>query len=152
MVENIKNIELGKYGVSAKFEFSNNMNSTVFIRDAVVEAVEGIEKCLANKFSCVGIPTGFTDFDNLHNGLRKGELIVIASRPLLGKTALVSNISCNIALRMHKKTGHDKYKVLFFSTFTKRMDIIYRMICSEAKISKNDFERNMMTDKDWDAL
>ena len=152
MVENMKSTELEKCGVSAKSECGNNMDNIVFIRDAVVEAVEGIEKHLNSKIPYVGIPTGFTDFDDLHNGLRKGELIVIASRPLLGKTVLVSNISCNIALRMHKKTGHDKYKVLFFSTFTKRMDIIYRMICSEAKISKNDFERNMMTDKDWDAL
>lgn len=152
MAEIMKNTESEKYDATNKSESGNNIDNTIFIRDAVIEAIKGIEKHLNSKIPYIGIPTGFTDFDDLHNGLRKGELIVIASRPLLGKTTLVSNISCNIALRMHKKTDHDKYKVLFFSTFTKRMDVIYRMICSEANISRNNFERNIMTDKDWVAL
>jgi replicative DNA helicase len=89
-----------------------------------------------------GLPTGFNDFDRLTNGLRPGQLIVIAARPGLGKSTLALNIAENFAIKQQKP-------VLVFSLEMTESDIMDRLICSVGRISLDNVLRGELDDGDF---
>ncbi|MEG1345433.1 MAG: replicative DNA helicase [Acidaminococcaceae bacterium] len=97
------------------------------IRGVVMSAIGRVEELYSNKGNLTGLPTGFTDFDQLTSGLQPSDLILIAARPSMGKTALVLNMTQNIAIR-EKKT------VAFFSLEMSKEQLVQRMLCAEASI------------------
>ena len=99
------------------------------MRELVMEAVETIEKrSVTQGGKITGISTGFPDLDSLTDGFHQAEMIVIAGRPSMGKTAFVMNVAEHIAI-------HEKLPVAVFSLEMSAQQLVQRMICSRAKIN-----------------
>ncbi|MEM5818323.1 MAG: DnaB-like helicase C-terminal domain-containing protein, partial [Desulfitobacterium hafniense] len=95
------------------------------IRNILLNTFEKIEALYANKGSLTGIPTFFTELDRMTSGWQPSDLIVIAARPSMGKTALVLNMAQNAAVR-------GKVPVALFSLEMSKEQLVQRMLCSEA--------------------
>jgi len=93
----------------------------------------------------VGLPTGFKDADDVLGGMKNGELIIVAGRPSMGKTALAINIAENVC-RM-ANTG-----VAVFSVEMSREGLAQRLICSDARLNFSDIQHGRVTDVDWKRL
>ncbi|MEG0797727.1 MAG: replicative DNA helicase [Acidaminococcaceae bacterium] len=115
------------------------------IRGVVMSAIGRVEELYSNKGNLTGLPTGFTDFDQLTSGLQPSDLILIAARPSMGKTALVLNMTQNIAIR-EKKT------VAFFSLEMSKEQLVQRMLCAEASIDSARLRVGELQDEDWQKL
>jgi replicative DNA helicase len=94
-----------------------------------------------NKGKTSGIPTGFSDFDRLTNGLHAGELVVLGARPAAGKSALALNIAAGAA----RQGVH----VAVFSLEMTVQDIVSRILCSEAEVSLSHVREGKLSSKDW---
>lgn len=92
-----------------------------------------------------GVPTGFGDLDKLTSGLQKGDLIILAARPSVGKTSLALNIACNAAVR-HGKS------VAIFSLEMNREQLVMRMLCSESEVSLQEIKLGKATTDDFVKL
>jgi replicative DNA helicase len=98
------------------------------IGNILIDAWDRINERLENDGSFSGLPTGFTDFDAKTNGLQPSELIILAARPSMGKTAL----ACNWAVNIASTTGRG---VLFFSLEQSRLELAERFLCIRSKIN-----------------
>jgi len=115
------------------------------IKDVVRETFEQIEESYRNKGQFTGLRTGYADLDELTNGLQKSDLIILAARPSMGKTAFALNIAENIALR-------EKQGVLFFSLEMDRHQLVHRMLCSEARINSQRVRKGYVEESEWARL
>ncbi len=97
------------------------------IKDLLEDAFERIEKLSENKGDARGLPTGFTDLDNMLSGLQKSDLIILAARPSMGKSALSSNIAKNVAEKQNVPVG-------IFSLEMSSDQIMDRMIADVSEI------------------
>lgn len=128
------------------------------MQETAREAIAMVEHLYETRENLTGVPTGFVDLDRLTAGLQPGNLIVIAARPSMGKTALALNIAVNAATRKDGiNSGNDGINsvntaptnVMFFSLEMTRQELGLRMLCSEARVdsarvragrvSKNEF-------------
>ncbi|MCK4460809.1 MAG: replicative DNA helicase, partial [candidate division Zixibacteria bacterium] len=98
------------------------------LKDIIPSTFEQIEEMQSRDSALSGLSTGFTDFDVMTNGLHKGELIIIAGRPSMGKSALVMNIAEHVAIEHHKVIG-------VFSVEMSAENLALRMVCGLARIS-----------------
>ena len=89
----------------------------------------------------MGVPTGFHDLDNLTGGLHDSELIILAARPSMGKTALATNIAENVAIQSNVTT-------LFVSLEMARQELAQRMLCSQGHIDANKFRSGFLSGDD----
>jgi len=122
--------------------------SFIPIRTTISGVVDKIEKLSKSKRFVTGVPTGFTDLDRLTSGLQESELVVLASRPSMGKTALALNIAEHVALDSDKKMP-----VAIFSLETSANQLVQRMICSRAKIDGQRVRRGYISGKDdWPKI
>ena len=92
-----------------------------------------------------GLPTGFVKIDEMLGGLHPSELIVLASRPSMGKTALAANIAEDVSIET-------KRPVLFFSLEMGQTELAVRLLCSRARVRKRDFASNFLDDDDRHRL
>ncbi len=92
-----------------------------------------------------GIETGFVDLDNMTSGLQAGELIVVAARPSLGKTALALNISAHAAIEGRRKVG-------VFSLEMSKESLVIRLLCSEARIDSHKLRTGFSNRDDWKRM
>ncbi|MCI1930100.1 MAG: replicative DNA helicase [Clostridia bacterium] len=115
------------------------------IKDIAVSAFERIEDIYKNKGHLTGVPTGFTDFDAKTAGLQPSDLILIAARPSMGKTAFALNIAQNAAIR-------NDVSVAIFSLEMSREQLVNRMLCSEAMIDAQKLRTGELEDDDWPKL
>jgi len=92
-----------------------------------------------------GVETGFVDLDNLTSGLQAGELIVVASRPALGKTALALNIAAHAAIKNRKVAG-------VFSLEMSKESLVIRLLCSEAEIDSHKLRTGFSSREDWTKM
>lgn len=97
------------------------------LKQQVMKAIDSIEKLYQNKGGITGIPTGFQDLDRMTNGLQGSEMIVIAARPSVGKTALAMNIAEHVAM-------HEKKAVGIFSLEMSCQQLVQRLLCARARI------------------
>ena len=116
----------------------------------VYEIVKGsfgtIETLLDRGQRITGVETGFADLDNMTSGLQPGELIIIAARPSLGKTALALNIAAHAAIKKRKTVG-------FLSLEMSKESLVIRLLCSEAEINSHLFRTGMMRrDQEWPKI
>lgn len=102
-------------------------NDLTHIKDILPESWDQIEERCNNKGSLMGVSTGFYDLDNYTSGLQKSDLIILAARPSMGKTAFCLNIVTHVALREQKP-------VLVFSLEMGKEQLVLRMLCAEAEI------------------
>ncbi|AGH94269.1 replicative DNA helicase [Pseudobdellovibrio exovorus] len=114
-------------------------------RDIVTNSFKKIEELYNRKADVTGIPSGFTDLDKMTSGFNPGELIIIAARPSMGKTAFSLNIASHMALRA-KKT------VAYFSVEMSKESLMMRVIAAEAKISIGEIRTGRIQDTSWQKL
>ena len=92
-----------------------------------------------------GVPTGFTDLDNITAGLQNADLIILAARPSVGKTAMALNMAQNMAIRFN-------IPVAIFSLEMSKEQLAQRMLCSEAEINALQLKTATLPDKGWKKL
>ncbi|MFH0964938.1 MAG: replicative DNA helicase [Planctomycetota bacterium] len=123
----------------------HEIGHTVAIGDLLRATMRKIEGIHDRHNRLTGVPTGFMELDNLTSGLQDGELIVLAARPSVGKTALARTITETVGLREGKA-------VAFFSMEMSQEQIVLNMLCSCAKINAHDMRRGMLRDESWAEL
>lgn len=129
------------------FDISSQKSTKDFIpiKDDVFNVYSNIEYRYQHRDECIGIQTHFYKLDELTNGLQKSDLIILAARPSMGKTAFVLNIIANVALK-------SKVPVAMFSLEMSRDQLVKRMMCSEAEIDSQRLSSGNMQNKDWEKL
>lgn len=115
------------------------------IKSIIFEAFNKIEQLYASKGSITGLPTGFKDLDRLTSGLQPSDLILIAARPSMGKTAFVLNIAQHIGIA-------EKKAVAFFSLEMSKEQLVQRMLCAESAIDSQRLRIGELEAKDWTKL
>ena len=119
-------------------------NQIASMHDVLLETFELIDHRMEHGAS-TGVPTGFTDIDNLTGGLHPSELIILAARPSMGKTAFATNIAENVAIEA-------KAPVLFVSLEMARHELVQRMLASQGRIDGIKFRSGMMSNEDREKL
>src|SRR4029079_16452766 len=117
----------------------------VNIKKLVVEAIGAIEELYSRRGSISGLATGFADFDKMTDGLHGSEMIVIAARPSMGKTALAMNIAEHVALEQKKA-------VAVFSLEMSSQQLVQRLLCSRAQVSLARVRDGFLSERDFPAL
>lgn len=115
------------------------------IRDILPVTYEMIEDRFNNKGSLMGVSTGFYELDTLTSGLQKSDLIIVAARPSMGKTAFALNLASHIAL-------HEKQPVLIFSLEMSKEQLTQRMLCAEAEVDAQRIRTGEISPKDFGKL
>ena len=115
------------------------------IRDVVINVVNKIEIASRNHSMVTGLSTGYTDLDRQTSGMQPSDLILIAARPSMGKTAFALNIIQNAAIRANVPTA-------VFSLEMSREQLVNRMLCSEAMIDAQKLRTGELEENDWAEL
>ena len=124
---------------------SKNSKSYTPIKDVLVESFTNLEKLYNQKQHVTGVPTQFYDLDDKTAGLHGSELILVAARPAMGKTAFALNIATNAALRAN-------VPVAIFSLEMSKEQLVNRILCSEAKVDSNKVRTGKLDEEDWGKL
>src|ERR1700736_4209448 len=114
-------------------------------KELVMEAIEQIEKIYENGGSVTGLHTGFTDFDRMTSGLHPAEMVVIAARPSMGKTALAMNIAEHVAI-------NEKPPVGVFSLEMSSQQLVQRLLCSRARVNLQKVRDGFLSERDFPSL
>ena len=109
------------------------------------ESFKVIEKLYDKKESITGVPTGFTDFDQLTCGLQPSDLVVIAGRPSMGKTAFCLNIMEHVGMK-------ERTPAAIFSLEMSKEQLVMRMLSSAARVDSHRLRRGYLTKEDWPRL
>src|SRR5215831_18458137 len=117
----------------------------VATKDLVMATIEQIEKLYENRGSLTGIPTGFGDLDKMTLGLHPAEMIVIAARPSMGKTALAMNIAEHVAMNVGKA-------VAIFSLEMSSQQLVQRLLCSRAQVDLQRVRDGFLSERDFPKL
>lgn len=116
------------------------------IGEAVQKELAAISEKYQNKTGITGLPSGFYDLDNLTSGFQKGDFIIIAARPSMGKTAFILNIAKSVSLASKKS-------VAFFSLEMSREQLVQRLLCSTALIDSQKLRTGRITTQlEWEHL
>ena len=121
------------------------LRSYTHLKEILASNFEQLEKISESPENVTGVPTGFTELDDLTRGLQKGDLIILAGRPSMGKTALAINMALYAA-------GHAQIPSLIFSLEMPKEHIAMRLICSEAKVNNRKLLVGNLEQEDWDKL
>ena len=115
------------------------------MREIVKHSFKTVERLYERKEMVTGVPTGFTDFDRLTSGLQNSDLIILAGRPSMGKTALALNVAQYASIEAN-------IPVAVFSLEMAREQLVMRMLCSEARVDASKLRGGMLSEKDWPRL
>jgi replicative DNA helicase len=115
------------------------------IKDIMHEALQNIENAKKHEDAIIGVPSGFTALDRVTAGWQKSDLIVIAARPGMGKTAFVLTMARNAAVEFNKP-------VAFFSLEMSAVQLVTRLIASETEIEAEKLKRGNLADYEWEQL
>lgn len=115
------------------------------IKNVLMEAYERIETLSTSKGDVTGIPTGYPDLDKMTSGLQRSDLIILAARPAVGKTAFALNVAQNIAARAG-------LNVAVFSLEMGAPQLVMRMICAEGNIDAGKLRSGYLDEDDWRKL
>lgn len=117
------------------------------IQDILLENFERLEELSEKPDEVTGLPTGFVDLDKITSGLQPSDLIIVAARPAMGKTAFALNIAQYAATRPETKGA-----ILVFSLEMSKSQLATRMLVAESKIPADVMRTGKLSDKDWDRL
>ncbi|CAM3648935.1 replicative DNA helicase [Marinicrinis lubricantis] len=128
-------------------EISNRRSSSGFIsiRDVVMEVFDKVEMLYQQKGNTTGIPSGFIDLDKMTSGFQRNDLIIVAARPSVGKTAFALNIAQNVGVRA-------KETVAIFSLEMSAAQLVQRMLCAEANVDAGRLRTGYLENDDWEKL
>ena len=122
-----------------------NQKGYTQIKDVLVETFAELEKLYNQKETITGVPTGFADLDYKTAGLHNSDLILIAARPAMGKSAFVLNIATYAAINTKKP-------VVIFNLEMSKEQLVNRMLCSEAMVDSNKIRTGKIDEEDWIKL
>ena len=128
-----------------KLLMQQNSGDYVPIRQVVLNALDNIEKASKTSGSVTGIPTGFTDLDYQTAGLQPSDLILVAARPSMGKTAFVLNIAQHVAFKAKKA-------VAVFSLEMSKEQLVNRLFALESRVDAQKLRTGNLTDEEWGRL
>ena len=111
----------------------------------VIDVFDKVEKRSQEKNALTGLASGFRDLDRLTSGLQASDLILVAARPSMGKTAFTLNIATYVAVKL-------KQPVAFFSLEMSNVQLVQRMLCAEGGIDSQALRSGELTDDDWKRL
>lgn len=117
----------------------------IHIKDVLVDSFERLDELQRNKGALRGLATGFTDLDNILGGLQPSNLLILAARPGMGKTAFALNIARNLAVYYKKKVG-------IFSLEMSKEELIDRLIVAQADVDAFKYKMGQFSDKDDEDL
>lgn len=129
------------------FQLLQNRNAGEYvpIRQVVMNALEKVEKASKSKGTVTGIPTGFIDLDYKLSGLQPSDLVLVAARPSMGKTAFVLNIAQYVAFKKDKCTA-------IFSLEMSKEQLVNRLFSLESQVDAQALRTGNMKDSDWEKL
>ncbi|MCF6139098.1 replicative DNA helicase [Pseudalkalibacillus berkeleyi] len=122
-----------------------NAGAFVNIKDVLVDAYDNIEQLQNNKGDITGIPTGFVELDRMTAGFQRNDLIIVAARPSVGKTAFALNIAQNVATKTDEN-------VAIFSLEMGAEQLVMRMLCAEGNIDAQRLRTGDLQSEDWQKL
>jgi len=117
----------------------------VSLRELAQGSLDTIEKLHARKELITGVPTGFTDLDEMTSGLQPSDLVIVAARPSMGKTSLVLNIAQHVGTRTGRTAG-------IFSLEMSKEQLFLRMLTAEARIDAHRLRGGFLGERDWGRL
>ncbi len=117
----------------------------VGIREIVKESFRTIDQLSQSKELVTGLPTGFVDVDERTTGLQKGDLIIVAARPAMGKTSFCLNVAQHASQRTGETVG-------VFSLEMSKEQLVLRMLCAEARVDAHKLRTGHLQEKDWARL
>ncbi len=143
----IANFEKSLFDLAEKGSFSSSL---VKFDEAMKMTIEMASNAYKNDEGIVGVPTGLTDLDDRLGGLHKSDLLIIAGRPSMGKTALATNIAFNAA----KKIQEDgrKSTIAFFSLEMSSEQLSTRILAEQSRIKSNDIRRGRISEEQFDKF
>ncbi len=124
---------------------SRSSGDYVPIRQVVMNAMDKIEKASKNRGSVTGIATGFTDLDYRTAGMQPSDLVLIAARPSMGKTAFALNIAQHVAFKLNKT-------VAIFSLEMSKEQLVNRMFSLESNVDAQKLRTGLLNDQEWERL
>jgi replicative DNA helicase len=135
------------FAEGAIFEISENKHRAAFhpLSKIIDINIDALEKRQENRALVTGIPTGYTRLDNMTSGLQGSDLIILAARPAMGKTALALNIARNAALG-------GNVPVAVFSLEMSKEQLSMRMLCSEARVDSSRLRSGFLNPEDWTRI
>jgi replicative DNA helicase len=128
-------------------EISQHRSATGFIsiRDVLMDVFEHVEFLFQHKGGTTGIASGFRDLDKMTSGFQRNDLIIVAARPSVGKTAFALNIAQNVGVR-------ERETVAIFSLEMGAAQLVQRMICAEANVDAQRLRTGFLESDDWEKL
>jgi replicative DNA helicase len=117
----------------------------VSLKDLAQTSLDTIEKLHARKELVTGVPTGFTDLDEMTSGLQAGDLVIVAARPSMGKTSLVLNMAQHAGTKTDMTVG-------IFSLEMSKEQLFLRMLTGEARIDAHRLRGGFLGERDWGKL
>ena len=134
-------IEQAEKGI---FDLAQNRNSKSYsgMKEILVNTLDSIEKMYQNKEKLSGMESGFIDLDEKISGLNDSDLIIVAARPAMGKSAFVLNIASYVAM-------HDKVPVMIFNLEMSKEQLVKRMLSSESEIDSMKINNANLEQDDW---
>jgi replicative DNA helicase len=115
------------------------------VSELVHDVIETVEKLYQRKTHITGVATGFTELDTMTSGFQPATLIILAARPSMGKTSLALNIAEHVAIT-------DKKPVAIFSLEMSREELMFRFLCSQARVDSHKVRRGYLEKKYWNTL
>ena len=143
----LENTERKLFEIAERGEFQR---SFVTFKDALKETIDMATAAYKNDQGIVGVPSGLTDLDDRLGGLHKQDLIIIAGRPSMGKTALATNIAFNAAENIQKQ--NKKTSVAFFSLEMSSEQLSTRILAEQSRIKSNDIRRGKINQEDFEKF
>ena len=143
----IENFEKSLFDLAEKGSFSNSL---IKFDEAMRQTIEMASSAYKNDEGIVGVPTGLTDLDDRLGGLHKSDLIIIAGRPSMGKTALATNIAFNAAQKLQE--SGKKSSIAFFSLEMSSEQLATRLLGELAELSSENIRTGNLSKNDFSKL
>ena len=143
----IENSERLLFDLAEKGSFNSSL---IKFDDAVKQTIDMASAAYKNEEGIVGVPTGLRDLDDRLGGLHKSDLVIIAGRPGMGKTALATNIAFNAAQKL-QDSGR-KSSIAFFSLEMSSEQLSTRILAEQSRIKSNDIRRGRISDDQFDKF
>ena len=145
--DNLDAEDLVDYAEKAIFHISDKKIKASFVtlKDVIKDSFEMIENLYDKKDTITGVPSGFSDLDDLTTGFQKGDLIIVGGRPSMGKTAFALNVAQYVGLEVREP-------VAIFSLEMAKEQLAFRMLCAEALVNSNSIRKGFIKKEDWHKL
>ena len=139
--------ELIDQAESLIFEISQDRRIQGFssVKNILMDTFDRLEKLQEQDSEVTGVPTGFRDLDKMTSGFQESDLIIIAARPSMGKTALALNIGQYVAVE-------EDIPVAIFSLEMAKNQLVQRLLCSDAQVDSHRLRTGNLKDRDWQRL